>query len=221
MIVVRTHLVRQITALEAQVSADVLVNGPSELVVQLPCDKGEDDGCEGHEGGHSDEHGLDVLPEVCGNKGLGEEDVGSIPDLIVLDAGVDENADIVDDDANDLNRVLHAQGVPDEEELVEVAEHEDGEVGGDGAALAADLVGLKVQVGAEAAEDIAVGGVSWWVLGQRGEKKATYDSRPMPTAACRMAVTIKAQDHRVVGMYILGARRVGGGKVVGKPSRWW
>jgi hypothetical protein len=56
---------------------------------------------------------------------------------------------------------------------------------------------------------------------QRGEKKATYDSRPMPTAAWTMAVTIKAQDHGVVGMYILGARRVGGGKVVGKPSRWW
>lgn len=35
-----------------------------------------------------------------------------------------------------------------------------------------------------------------------------------------MAVSMKAQVQRVLGMYILGGRRTGGGNVVGKPSRW-
>jgi hypothetical protein len=35
----------------------------------------------------------------------------------------------------------------------------------------------------------------------------------------KMAVSMKAHVHRVFGMYILGARRTGGGSVVGKPSR--
>jgi hypothetical protein len=36
-----------------------------------------------------------------------------------------------------------------------------------------------------------------------------------------MAVNMKAHDHLLVGMYILGARRTGLGSVVGKPSRSW
>jgi hypothetical protein len=34
-------------------------------------------------------------------------------------------------------------------------------------------------------------------------------------------MTVKDQVHLVLGMYILGARRTGGGRVVGKPSRSW
>jgi hypothetical protein len=37
--------------------------------------------------------------------------------------------------------------------------------------------------------------------------------------AWRMAVTMNAHVHLLLGMYILGARRTGLGSVVGKPSR--
>jgi hypothetical protein len=39
--------------------------------------------------------------------------------------------------------------------------------------------------------------------------------------ACRTAMTMKDHVHLVLGIYILGARRTGGGRVVGKPSRSW
>lgn len=39
--------------------------------------------------------------------------------------------------------------------------------------------------------------------------------------AWKMAVNMNAHVQRVFGIYILGARRTGGGSVVGKPSRWW
>jgi hypothetical protein len=39
--------------------------------------------------------------------------------------------------------------------------------------------------------------------------------------AWAMAVNMKAQVHLLLGMYILGARRTVGGRVVGKPSRSW
>lgn len=85
------------------------------------------------------------------------EDVGSILDLVKLDAGVDEDADVVHDEANDLDGVFEAQGVPDEDELVEVPEDEDGEIGGDGAGFRVDRGG-KMDVGLELAKDVRLEG---------------------------------------------------------------
>ena len=93
----------------------MLVNGPCKLVVQLPCFEGEDDGSDSHQNRQSDEHGLDVVPEVLGNEAARVEVVGSVLDLIELDSGVDENTDVVENESDDLNGVLHAQGIPCEE----------------------------------------------------------------------------------------------------------
>ena len=54
----------------------------------------------------------------------------------------------------------------------------------------------------------------------RVAQRQTYDSRARAMPTWQMAVSIKAQVHRVFGTYILGGRRTTGGRVVGKPSRW-
>jgi hypothetical protein len=133
----------------------VLVDGPRKLVVQLPRFKGEKDGRNCHQTGQRDQHRSDVGPELGLDKRLPVQLIGGVSDLVELDGGVDENADIVDDESNDLNRVLQSQSVPHEPELVQVAEHEDGKVGGDGAGFAADVRGFPVDAVLEFAEDIA------------------------------------------------------------------
>ncbi len=151
------YLVCQIAPLQSQVGADVLVDGPGKLVVELPGDEAKSQGCDGHEHRDGDEHGLDGEPEVGGDEVLVVEDLCGVSDLVVLDGGVDHDADVVDDEADDLDGVLQAQGVPDEEQLVQVGEHEDGEVGGDGAGIAVDVGCFKVQRGLEEAKDITGG----------------------------------------------------------------
>jgi hypothetical protein len=48
-----------------------------------------------------------------------------------LDGGVYEDTEVIDDEADDLNCVLLGQCIVDQADLVDVAEHEDGEIGGD------------------------------------------------------------------------------------------
>jgi hypothetical protein len=43
-----SYLVGEITPLQAQIGADVLVDGPRKLVVQLPCFKSKENGGECH-----------------------------------------------------------------------------------------------------------------------------------------------------------------------------
>ena len=58
---------------------------------------------------------LDVFPEILGNEAARVEVVSSVLDLVELNGGIDENADVVQDESNDLNGVLHAQSIPGEE----------------------------------------------------------------------------------------------------------
>lgn len=59
------------------------------------------------------------------------------------------------------------------------------------------------------------------IRGQVHGADGSYDSSVRATIAWTTAMAIKAHVHLVLGMYILGARRTGGGRVVGKPSRSW
>jgi hypothetical protein len=154
------YLVGEITPLQAQICADVLVDGPRKLVVQLPCFKGKEDRSERHQAGQGNEHGLYVDPELFVDESLLVQRVCGIFDLVKLDGSVDENAHVVDDESDDLNGVLQPQGVPHEPQLVKVAEHEDGQVGGDGAGFAVPGIGLPVDVALEFAKDIAARDVS-------------------------------------------------------------
>lgn len=91
----RQYLVSQIAPLQSCVGTDALVDGPGKLIVQLPCFKGENESSNSHQNGQSNEHGLDVVPEVLGDEAARVEVVGSILDLIELNSSVDENTDVV------------------------------------------------------------------------------------------------------------------------------
>lgn len=151
------YLVRQVASLESGVGTDALVDGPRELVVQLPGLECERKGSDRHENWQGDQHGLHVFPKLLGNEGILVQRVCSILDLIELDGGIYENTHVVENEPDDLNGVLQAQGVPDEEQLVDVAEHEDGQICGDGARLVADAWGGKVDAALEFAKDISGG----------------------------------------------------------------
>lgn len=152
------YLVCQVTPLQSQVGADVLVDGPCEFIVQLPCDEGEQGGCECHQTRQGDEHGPDVEPELRLDILVLVELVGGVPDLVELDGGVDGDTDVVDDESDDLNGILQSECVPHEPQLVQVAEHEDGKVCWDGAGLAVFNFGLgPFDAGLELAKDVAVG----------------------------------------------------------------
>ena len=115
MMLSKQYLVSQIAPLQSCVGTDALVDGPGELIVQLPCFEGENESRDSHQHGQSDEHRLDIVPEVLGDEAARIEVVGSVLDLIELDSGVDENANVVENETDDLNGVLHAQGIPGEE----------------------------------------------------------------------------------------------------------
>jgi hypothetical protein len=156
------YLVGEITPLQAQISADVLVDGPCKLVVQLPCFKGKEDGRKCHQAGQGNKHGPDILPKLARDKAALAQLIGGIFDLVVLDRSVDENADVINDEADDLNRVLQAQGVPHQPQLVYVSKHEDGQIGGNGAGFTVNALGLPVDAVLKLAKDIAARSTLAW-----------------------------------------------------------
>lgn len=196
----------------------MLVDCPCELVIQLPCNKPKGNSSNCHEDGHGDQHGLNVYPEVAGNECLLVKGGGSVLDLVELNGCVHHDSYVVDDKSNDLNGILQTQGIPYEEQLVQVAKHEDGEIRGDSAGLAVDVVGFEVQFTLEPAKDITADVIST-VVRVQSISITTYDSNVRATTAWITAMTMNDHVHLVLGMYILGARRTGGGRVVGKPSR--
>ena len=161
----KQYLVSQIAPLQSCVGTDALVDGPCKLIVQLPCFEGENESSDSHQHGQSDEHRLDVVPEVLGDEAARVEVVGSVLDLVELDGRVDENADVVQNETDDLNGVLHAQGIPCKEELVDIAEHEDGEESGNRAGLVGACTrGREMDLILELAKDISDGVLAgaWW-----------------------------------------------------------
>lgn len=149
------YLVRKIAPLHAQIGGDVLVDGPRKLIVELPRNESEDDGRDGHYNGESDEWATDLGPDREVIKTIQDlQRSDGFVDLIELDSGVDQDADVVDDQTDDLNGVLLGEGIVDQGDLVDVAEHEDGEVGGDGARLVV-VVDIVLEGILEAGEDIS------------------------------------------------------------------
>jgi len=137
----------------------MLVDGPRKLVVQLPGNEGEDEGCDGHENRVGNQLDANLLPDIVpGDEAVILEDCNSIVDLVELDAGIDENADIVKDKPDDLDGILLAQGIVYEDELVDEAEHEDGEVCGNGAGFVVVLRNVVAQARLELGKDVAARG---------------------------------------------------------------
>jgi hypothetical protein len=134
----------------------VLVDGPRKLVVQLPSLKCKQKGRKGHQTRQGNQQRADLWPKRGQHEVLAPQALCGVLDLVKLDGGIDEDAEVVDDETDDLNRVLEAQGVPYEPEFVQIAEHEYGEVGGDGARLVlVGVLGLRMDRVLIPCEDIA------------------------------------------------------------------
>ena len=79
-----------------------------------------------------------------------------IMDLVRLYGGIDQNADIVQAYADDLNGVLQAESVPDEDVLVEKTEDEDGKIGRNRLGCGHGSARLELQADLESRENVSV-----------------------------------------------------------------
>ncbi len=142
----KTHLVVQEPLLHAVVGADLLQDVPGKLSVQLIRNGAHDNGDHADDGGHGNEEGFDQQPHVLvlvvrlQSAGV-HELVDRAVNLINLEGGVDEDGQVGHAQADDLNRVLEAQGVPCQEQDVEEAEDEEGQEGRYRAVLRLGAVG--------------------------------------------------------------------------------
>lgn len=77
--------------------------------------------------------------------------------LIDLDGSVDHQGQVCDANADNLNGVLHAKGVPDEHQLVQKAEDEEGQEGRDRLVLRCGVItgAILQQMGLEHGKDIS------------------------------------------------------------------
>jgi hypothetical protein len=198
----------------------VLVDSPRKFVVQFPGNESEDKRCDGHENGMGDQLDADLLPNIVfDDEAVRLEDGDGIVNLVELDTSIDEDADVVKDESNDLNGVLLAQGIIYKNKLVDEAEHEDGEVRGDGARLVVVLRNVVAQARLEFCKDISAQSRSA-CDGGRVSDGATYDSRVRAMMAWMMAVNMKAHVHRVLGIYCNAVSNKASSRTGNAPSSW-
>jgi hypothetical protein len=88
----QTHLINQISPLQAQIGANLLVNGPREFIVQLPRDEAKNDRAQSNDTRQCNKVWLNFRPVLGFNKVLLLEVGSRIFDLVDLDGGVDEYA---------------------------------------------------------------------------------------------------------------------------------
>ena len=114
----RTHLIVEESLLHTIIGANLLQDVPGELFVKLPGEEGHDDGYESNYDGDSDQKRVALVPDAA--RGLGSlegivvgQDLDGITNLIDLKGTVDEESKIRQVNPDDLDGVLHAQGIPD------------------------------------------------------------------------------------------------------------
>lgn len=160
-----THLVVQEPLLHPVVGADVLQDIPRKLLVELPRDEAHAARDSSDNAGNRNQEPAYIVPHRLRRLRLLEpvvplQDVDGLPDLVDLDGCVDEHGDVGNRHADDLNRVLHAQGVPHHHHLVQEAEDEERQEGRDRLVLGVGLglPDVRGQADLEAAEDVPAAG---------------------------------------------------------------
>jgi hypothetical protein len=124
-----TDLIGKVSPLQAKVCTDMLVNGPCKLVIEFPCDKCKQNGTQTHDTGQCDKIGAYMFPKMWLNEIVDIQRRYGVADLVKLNSGVDEKSDVVEHETYDLNRVLEAECIPNKNQLVDEAEHENGKIG--------------------------------------------------------------------------------------------
>ena len=142
------HLIMKEALLHAVVSADLLQNVPSKLLVQFPGHEPHRDGEHGNDDGNRHEERAARGPGTLAGRvdferavGLNVRDGSS--DLVDLQRGVDEQGQVRDADSNDLDGVLETQGIPGQDQLVQETKNEERQEGGYRL-----VVGIEHRVGA-------------------------------------------------------------------------
>lgn len=141
------NLVGEVATLHAQVRADVLVDGPRELVVQLPRDKGHQKGSKGDDTRNDDQERLGLGPDDGANLVHVRQNGYGILNLSHLNSAVDQETEITRAQPDDLNGVFHLQCVIHQDQLIdepETVESEEGRDGSRGRTRIGLLLNLKV-----------------------------------------------------------------------------
>jgi hypothetical protein len=108
----------------------MFVDGPREFIVQLPGDNGQHDGEEGNHARHGNQIRANQYPDPrttvarAINIVVKYQVIDRVFDLVVLDCGIDKHAYVIHAETNDLNRILQAQGIVDQDKLVQETENE-------------------------------------------------------------------------------------------------
>lgn len=115
--------------LHAIIGANVLENIPSKLLVELPGNVHHDNGGDSNDDGSGNKVGLDIAPEhgrcdALLQRTVDLEDSKRHLNLLKLESRVNQESQIGDADADNLNRVLHAQRIQHEDQLVKETENE-------------------------------------------------------------------------------------------------
>ena len=106
-------------------------------MIELPGHTAEQNGTECDDTGTSQKEPIQLLPDVWSDLWFTAawrvyESINGFLDLSYLYTGVDEHASVVEAESDDLNRILGAQRIVNQDQLVQEAENEEGQVGRDG-----------------------------------------------------------------------------------------
>jgi hypothetical protein len=115
----------------------MLINGPCKLIVELPGNKGHDQGSDTEETWHSNQKWSDDWPYEVGPQNIGDTIAGrsvvqvddSTTDLVNLDGGINEKGQVEDAKANDLNGILQSKRIIHENILIDKSKDEERQVG--------------------------------------------------------------------------------------------
>lgn len=98
-------------------------------MVQLPCREAHENQGQADDTWNSDDIGLNMPPVLGVNFLIHRfQESNGVVDLIELHGRLDQQANIVDAETDDLNRVLHPECIVNQEELVDKAKYEECEV---------------------------------------------------------------------------------------------
>ena len=177
----------------------MLVDGPGEFVVQLPCAYHHETCHECNNARYRDQEPFCVGPGIVVEVALARQLEYSIFDLRHLHRTIEEQTSIICDKSHNLNSVLQPQSIPYKHQLVDETKDIQSQKGRDRACMGIRIVSVSIEVDLKGCEDVAKDSL------ERSEKWSlfTHLSNAKIIAACTMATSVKAHVHFDEGMYML------------------